>query len=299
MMDQAAQLRKLSARRNPGAAGGHPRRDKTRPARRVGSCRSIAVTSGKGGVGKSSISLFLAQSLARLTKRVLVFDADLGLANIHILMGVSPRYNLAHVVRGECALDDIVLDGPGGVRVAPGASGIEAMANLDSLGIESLVRELVTLEEGNDFLIVDIGAGIGQNALRLSAAADSALLVLTPEPTSLADAYATAKLLFAKGMRRIAVLVNMASSDAEGREIFDKFQTLVGNFLNRKLALAGILPFDKDIPRLVRSQRRYLAHKPKSTIAVRMNAYARALCGLPPAAPGNFFTRLFGPKAEE
>jgi len=300
-MDQAAQLRKLAAQNAPCAPhqGSEAGGGKTGAGKRVGACQSIAVTSGKGGVGKSNISLILAQSLARLRKRVLLFDADLGLANIHILLGMNPPFNLAHAVRGECELVDVLCDGPGGVHIVPGASGIEAMADIDSLALERLVRKLVELEAQHDFLIIDIGAGIGRQAVRLSSAADSACVVVTPEPTSLADAYATAKVLLSRGMQRIAVIVNMASSDKEGREVFEKLQALVKNFLNRKLSLACVLPHDRDVPRMVKAQRSIVIEKPRSTVSVRVGAYARSLCGLPPSAPGNFFSRLFGATRQE
>jgi len=260
------------------------------------SCHSIAVTSGKGGVGKSNISLLLAQALSRLRKRVLLFDADLGLANIHILLGLNPRYNLAHVFKGECELEQILCAGPEGVTVVPGASGVEAMANLDALSVERLVRKLAELEARHDFILVDIGAGIGPVPMRLSCAAESALLVMTPEPTSLADAYATAKLMFARGMERIAVMVNMAVSEQDGAEVFEKLQALVKNFLGRNVSLAGIIPFDKDVPRFVRAQRNILLAKPSSPLSTRIGSYARVLCGMQTARKGGFFARLFQQK---
>jgi flagellar biosynthesis protein FlhG len=259
--------------------------------RRTRSCRSIAVTGGKGGVGKSNISLLLAQSLARLKKRVLLFDADLGLANIHILLGLNPRYNLSHAIRGECEFKQALCEGPDGITVLPGASGIEAMANIDALSMEMLLRELVEIEAGYDYLIVDIGAGVGLLSIRLASAADSALLVLTPDPASLADAYATAKILFSHEIQSISVLVNMAASENEGRDIFEKINTLTVNFLKRKVALAAVLPYDKDVPRILRAQQNFLHSRPSSVVAMRIGVYARTLCGMPAARTG-FFARF-------
>jgi flagellar biosynthesis protein FlhG len=239
------------------------------------------------------MSLFLAQGLCRLKKRVLLFDADLGLANIHILSGICPRYNLAHAVRQECKLEDIFCEGPGGITVVPGASGLEAMANLDSSTLDVLVSRLVRIENQYDFMIVDTGAGIGQAAMRMATGADTALLVLTPEPTSLADAYATAKILFKRGVERITVLVNMARSEREGKEIFEKLKALIKKFLNRDITLAAVIPHDRDVGRFVRNQRTILDEKPKSAVSLRIGAYARVLCGLSPLKEGNFFSRLF------
>jgi flagellar biosynthesis protein FlhG len=295
--DQAARLRSM-ARRGAAAPAAAPARVSPVCAGRATLCRSIAVTSGKGGVGKSNIALLLAQSLARCGKRVLLFDADLGLANIHILLGMNPRHNLSHVVNGECGLEEIVCGGPGGISIIPGASGVEAMANLDAVALESLVRALTKLEARHDFMIIDIGAGIGQASMRISAAADTALLVLTPEPTSLADAYATAKVLFSRGMAHVSVMVNMAVSDREGTEMYEKLRALVKNFLKKDIILAGVLPLDKDIPRCIRTQRNLFLEKPAAAVLTRIGGYARGVCGMPAAASAGFFARLFARKKE-
>jgi flagellar biosynthesis protein FlhG len=295
VIDQAAQLRQRVAKSGTGESA-VARVNASAIITPVASCRSIAVTSGKGGVGKSNISLLLAQALARCNKRVLLFDADLGLANIHILLGINPRYNLGHMLRGECTLEQILCTGPDGITLAPGASGIETIANLDAMSLERLVRQFAELEAKHDFMVIDTGAGIGQASVRLASAANSVLLVLTPEPTSLADAYATAKVLFAHGMERISVMVNMAASDREATEIFGKLQTLVKNFLHKEISLAGMLPFDKDVPRMVREQRSVIQTKPSSTFAIRIVACARMLCGMPSRSRESFFSRLFREK---
>jgi flagellar biosynthesis protein FlhG len=283
--DQAQRLRELSRERS---SGEHER------LKRGGACRSIAITGGKGGVGKSNISLFLALALSRLKKKVLLLDADLGLANIHILLGIAPRYNLSHMIRNECSVQDIMYNGPEGITILPGATGIDEMANLDGTRLESLMRALNEIENLFDYLLLDVGAGIGRTTTQVSAFADTALLILTPEPTSLADVYATIKMLVSHGSPRLSVMVNMAATEKEGLEIFDKLQGLVQNFLKIKLDFAGILPIDKDIPRLVRAQKNLLIEKPASAFSRRIQNCARMLCGMHvPLNDAGFFMRLF------
>jgi len=256
-------------------------------------CRSIAITSGKGGVGKSHTTISLAVALTRLKKQVVVFDGDLGLANIHIMLGIAPKYNLSHVINEECSLSEIICTGPGGITIIPGASGILSLANLESLRLESLVRELSNLEAAYDFLLIDGGAGIGQASVQLCSMADSALLVITPEPTSLADAYSTAKILFAKGVTDIRVLVNMAENDKDGQEMFAKLQSLVRNFLDRSITCTGIIPYDKSISRYIRAQKNICIERQSAPVSVRIQNCARRLCGMQPIRESGFFVRLF------
>jgi flagellar biosynthesis protein FlhG len=292
--DQAQHLRDMARNRsaNPAENAG---RIKTRKG---SGCRSIAVTGGKGGIGKSNISLFLALSLSRLKQKVLVLDADLGLANIHILLGIAPKHNLAHMIRGECSVQDILYQGPEGITIIPGATGIEEMANLDATRMETLLRGLNEIENLYNYLVIDVGAGIGRTATQIGAFADTALLVLTPEPTALADVYATVKMLVSRGATKMLVLVNMAATEKEGQDIFEKLETLTKSFLNVKLECAGILPVDPDIPRLVRAQKNLLIEKPGSGFSRRIQNCARLLCGMPPMNNDlGFFMRLFSIKS--
>jgi flagellar biosynthesis protein FlhG len=258
-----------------------------------GRCRSIAVTSGKGGVGKTNISLFLAVTIARMNKKVLILDADLGLANVHILLGAAPRFNLAHVVRGECAIEQILGKGPNGIDLLPGASGIEAMANIDPTGVARLRNMLGILERNYDFMIIDTAAGIGSSVTELASHADLPLLVMTPEPTSLADAYSMAKVLFEHGAKRIAVVVNMATSDREGIETFDRLAALVVKFLKKQVLLYGILPFDRDVSRYVKKQQLLVLEDPGGKLAGKSRAIAWKISGLAPVEKESFFTRLW------
>lgn len=292
MIDQAQRLRQL--------AGSEPaprreRQERTGTAR-DSSCVSIAVTSGKGGVGKSNMALMISVALAAAGKKVLLLDADLGLANIHILLGLAPKYNVSHVIERQCSLDDIICSGPGGINIIPGASGLESMANLEPLRLEMLRRQLSVVEQRHDFIIVDTSAGIGRATTGFAAHSDVALLVMTPEPTSLADAYAMVKVLYEKGATTIPVLVNMATSEREGREVFDRLNALVVKFLKRPLELAEIAPYDAEVPRLIKRQKVFSMEHPRRPLSARVQSTARKLAGLPPVRQAGLFSRMFGIK---
>ena len=288
MIDQAQKLREaFRAAQQPAKGNGV-----AAVLRRGGPCRSIAITSGKGGVGKSNICLALGAALSRLGKKTLILDADLGLANIHILLGISPARTLYHFVNKECTLADVVSEGPGGLDIVPASSGLEAMANLDSIQLGLLVRELSVLERAYDILLIDTGAGIGRTVTEFASAADTALLVATPEPTSLADAYAMVKVLYGKRNAPVSVLVNMASSDREGKETFDRLDALVVKFLGRPLHLLGILPFDKQVGRFVKRQSSLDLGAGRSAFGTAAALCAHALAGSGPALRENFFSRF-------
>jgi flagellar biosynthesis protein FlhG len=292
VIDQAEKLRQMMREKKVESlsAGTHkPARKKSK----TGTCRSIAITSGKGGVGKSNTAVSLACALTLLNKRVLVFDGDLGLANIHILLGIAPKYNLSHVIREECTITETLCEGPCGITIIPGSSGILSMANIELNRLELLIRDLTALEAGYDFLLIDGGAGIGHTSIQLSSMADYTLLMITPEPTSLADAYSVAKILFARGIKRIDVLVNMAETEKEGRQIFDKIRLLVKNFLKKDLALAGIIPFDKAVSKYIRIQKNIFNEKRSSAIAKNIHSVALRLCGMQQVKAKGFFARLF------
>jgi flagellar biosynthesis protein FlhG len=291
MNDQASTLRALA---EAGMYGAYTIDSDEVRLKNVGSaCTSIAVTSGKGGVGKTAIALSLAIALARMKKKVLLVDGDLGLANVHLLLGVAPRVNISHVVRGTCSIEEIVWEGPMGVHILPGACGIEEMANLDSTSLERINAYLTTFERQYDFLIIDTAAGIGASVTRFAAATDYTLLILTPEPASLADAYATAKVLFERGAHRIAALVNMAVSGREGAETFDRLNTLVVRFLERRLLTCGTVLYEKAVPRSMRKQRLILFDFPDSRFSEKMQSVAWKISGMPIVEHGGFFKRLW------
>lgn len=290
MNDQAQRLRELAAGRQMKSSssgfGGKTVRGHT------GAPVSIAITSGKGGVGKTNCALFLATSFAAMRKRVLLLDADLGLANIHILLGMAPRRTISHVVEGECSLDEVVTTTPGGFDIIPGASGIEKMATLDQGRLELLQREFRRLENRYDLLLVDTGAGIGTAVTQFASGADLTLIVMTPEPTSLADAYAMVKVLSERSDHPIGVVVNMAASDREGTEIFDRLNVLVVKFLKRSLEHYCTLPVYREVGRYVRKQRLLLLEKKNTVFAQRVYSLAGRVLGSDLPVKHGFFDRL-------
>lgn len=255
--------------------------------------KSIAVTSGKGGVGKSSMALFLASTLSAMKKKVLLLDADLGLANVHILLGIAPQKTIAHVVEGGCTLNETIVSGIGGFEIIPGASGLEKLANLDIGRLEKLRQEFSRLESCYDILIIDTGAGIGTNVTQFAAKADVALVVMTPEPTSLADAYAMVKVLYDRGAHRVAVVVNMATSDRDGIETFDRLNALVVKFLKKPLDHFGTLLYNREVSRYVRKQQLLELEKNNEQLARRLHVISRRLIGQQRAEKTGFFGRFW------
>lgn len=290
MSDQAQKLREMAQ-----AAGVRPSMP-SKTAGRTGTCTSIAVTSGKGGVGKTTLSVVLAASIANEGKKVLLMDADLGLANVNILLGISPRFNISHVISGECAISDIIVEAAPGVCLAPGASGLEKLANLDAGRLERLRMDFMGLESQYDYLLMDTGAGIGTMVTGFARYADLVALVITPDPSSMADAYAMVKVLYEKGSDNIAVVVNNIANEREGHEAFGRLNQLVVKFLKKPVELYAILPNDRDVQRLGRKQAHLSGQAEGSRFYGLVAMLARKIVRGGPAAGagGGFFGRLFG-----
>jgi flagellar biosynthesis protein FlhG len=289
--DQAQRLRELAGDHHLPASVASSSTGRT-AGLQTGLPASIAVTSGKGGVGKTNCALFLATAFAAHKKRVLLLDADFGLANVHILLGIAPRRTLAQVVEGECSLDEVVTTTPGGFDIVPGASGLEKMATLDRGRLELLQREFRRLENRYDLLLVDTGAGIGTAVTQFASGTDITLIVMTPEPTSLADAYAMVKVLSGRTNRPIGVIVNMAASDREGSEIFDRLNALVVKFLRRSIEHYCTLPHYREVGRYVRKQRLLLLEKNNTVFAQRIYQLAARIAGVDHPVRKGFFDRL-------
>jgi len=230
--------------------------------------RVIAVTSGKGGVGKSTVSINLAVAFAQLERQVLLMDADLGLANIDVMLGLKVKRNLLHVVEGQCPLEDAIVTGPHGVRIIPGASGIRRMAELGEREQAGLIYAFSSLAPVPQVLIVDTPAGIGSPAINFCAAAQEVIVVVCNEPASLTDAYAMIKVLHQEaGRTRFRVLVNMTRTATEGEALFQKLVETTGRFLEVSLDLIGTLPYDDHVLRSVQNRRALLDVYPASTAA--------------------------------
>ncbi|MFT7261668.1 MAG: flagellar biosynthesis protein FlhG [Glaciecola sp.] len=248
----------------------------------------MAVTGGKGGVGKTNVSLNLAISLAKQGRRVLVLDADLGLANCDVLLGLRVDKNLSHVLRGECTLDDILVTGPHGVKIAPATSGSQSMAELGTTEHAGLIRAFSELRTEIDTLIVDTAAGISDMVMSFSRAAQDVLVVVCDEPTSLTDAYALIKILNREhGVFKFKIIANMVRSEREGKELFSKLSKVTGRFLDVALELVGIIPFDENIRKSVRKQAAIVDAYPSSPAALAITNLAQKSMTWPiPAQPG-------------
>ncbi len=248
----------------------------------------MAVTGGKGGVGKTNVSLNLAISLAKQGKRVLVLDADLGLANVDVLLGLRVDKNLSHVLRGECTLDDILVTGPHGVKIAPATSGSKSMAELGQTEHAGLIRAFSELRTEIDVLIIDTAAGISDMVMSFSRAAQDVLVVVCDEPTSLTDAYALIKILNREhGVFKFKIVANMVRSEREGKELFSKLSKVTGRFLDVALELVGVVPFDENIRKSVRKQAAIVDAYPSSPAALAITSLAQKSMTWPiPAQPG-------------
>ena len=247
-----------------------------RRARRGASgVRTIAVTSGKGGVGKTCITVNLAVALARRGRRVLLVDADLGLANVDTILGLHPRATLRQVLAGECAIDDVLLDGPAGVKIVPAASGFEDMGRLGGRQICELLAHFDALAQSFDVALIDTGAGISPAVLCFALAADDKLVVATPEPTSLTDAYAMLKILATRyGERSLDVVVNMARSRGDAARTFAHLARVTERFLGFAPRSLGHLPYDPEIPEAIRRQRAVLELAPRAPVSLALDALA-------------------------
>jgi flagellar biosynthesis protein FlhG len=255
----------------------------TRPRRRI-----VAVTSGKGGVGKTNIVTNLALALARQGIRVLVVDGDLGLANVDLLLGVAPQYDLQDVILGQRSVRDVVFEGPDGIHVLPASSGVEELANLDEFRTECLIRSLGELEDDIDIILIDSPSGIGRNVISLVQVADQILVVTTPEPTSFSDAYAMIKVLSRRPLKCVpSLLVNQANSDDEANSVARRVRTVAKRFLNLDIEYWGCILADESVAKSVQRQEPFLSTYPYSPAASCVYSLARRVLGQEPkpAAP--------------
>jgi flagellar biosynthesis protein FlhG len=228
-----------------------------------GPVQVIAVTGGKGGVGKTSVAVNLATALASSGKRVMLLDGDLGLANVDVFLGLSPRHTMAHVLSGERTLEEIIIDSPQGVQVVPGASGVAELANLSAAAHLGLVQAFSGLSKRVDTLIVDTSAGISHSVVQFTQAAQHVLLVVCDEPASMTDAYALIKVLSRNhDVHKFNVVANMARAPGQGQSLFEKLQRVTGRFLDATLEYIGEIPEDPYLRRAIREQRPVVAAFP-------------------------------------
>lgn len=239
--------------------------------------RVIAVSGGKGGVGKSCVAVNLGLALAMAGRDTLLLDADLGLANVDVLLGLSPKCNIANLLAGECDLADLILPAAHGLKVVPATSGKQRMAAMSRSEYAAVIRAFDDYAPPPEFLIVDTAAGISESVSMFSVAADHVLLVVCDEPASLTDAYAQIKVLAHEyGVRRFKVVANMAHGAAHGRQLFEKLERVTTRFLEVNLQLCGVIPHDEHLRRAVRRQMGVVDAWPGSPSALAFKKLAMA-----------------------
>ena len=258
----------------------------------------IAITGGKGGVGKTNVAVNLAMCLSATGKRVMLFDADLGLANVDVLLGIYPKRNLMDVINGVCSLDDIILDGPGGIKIVPASSGVKNMAQLSPAQHAGLIRAFSELKMDIDVLIVDTAAGISDSVVSFCQASQEVVMVICDEPASMTDAYGLIKLLNQDhGLYRFRILSNMANSAQQARSVYDKIVKVTDRFLDVTLDYIGYIPYDENVVKAIRKQRAVVEAYPRSKAGLAFKTLADKVAKwpLPASASGHleFFVERF------
>jgi flagellar biosynthesis protein FlhG len=240
--------------------------------------RVIAVTGGKGGVGKTNVCTNLGVALAGRRHKVMLLDADLGLANVEVLLGLKSAHNLAHVLSGELELKDIIVTGPAGMKIVPSASGVARMAALSAAERAGLVQAFSGLQAPLDFFLIDTAAGITGDVITFIRAAQEVVVVVCDEPASLTDAYALIKVLSRDhGVGRFHIVANMVSNAYEGRKLFQKLCSVTDRFLDVVLAFLGAIPYDEQLRKAVQRQSAVTEAFPRSRAAASFNQLATVL----------------------
>ncbi len=267
MPDQAAALREMVRKQSPkpGVAG-------------TGPGQLIAITSGKGGVGKTNVVVNLALALTRAKQRVAIFDADFGLANVDVVLGLAPTYHMGHVIEGILPLREIILEGPEGVHIIPASSGIQDLAVMSQAQRDELVFQLDQVLSSYDYIFIDTAAGISDNVIRFLMAAPRVVVVCAPEPTAIVDAYALIKVLFRRSPSKdVLVLVNLVEGRKEAENVFNQLARVVQRFLGRRIHLLGHVPRDDKVGKAVRRQEPLLISYPKSPGSLSFHRLAEDL----------------------
>jgi flagellar biosynthesis protein FlhG len=249
--------------------------------------QTIAITGGKGGIGKTTIAINLAAALAQRGRRTLLLDGDLGLANADVLLGISPQYTLAHVIAGERTLDEVITETPFGFSIVPAASGISQMAALDETSHLGVVQAFSSLSAEVDTLVIDTAAGISPGVLRLAQASQQVVVVVCDDPASITDAYALIKVLAREhGVQRFRILANRVRPELDGRHLFQTMSTVAGRFLDVILEYAGEIPEDPILRRSNREQRPVLHAYPACRASRALKSLAEQVDNWPvPSGP--------------
>jgi flagellar biosynthesis protein FlhG len=252
---------------------------------------TLCITSGKGGVGKTTLSINLGLAMVAAGRRVLLLDGDLGLANLNVMLGIMPRFTIQDVVRGERTLSQIVTPTAYGLDLIAGGSGIAELADLDTQSRDHFLKGFDRLS-GYDVLIVDTGAGIGENVIRFIMACDETLIVTTPHPTSLTDAYGVIKTVLSRESRALKLVVNTVNSENDARVVASRLIGVTDKFMKGSLTGIGYVPRDPLIERSILAQKPHLALNPTAASAQCIREIAKRLLGLPDDDPGHGFGRF-------
>ncbi len=244
----------------------------------------ITISSGKGGVGKTNVVANLAVALSKFGKKVVLLDADLGLGNLDVLLGLTPKYNFGHVIRGEKEISEILVEGPAGVMIIPAASGLQELTSLTAEQKINLFSQLEGLDDNIDFLLIDTAAGISQNVLFFNIVAGEMIIVVSPEPTSIVDAYALIKVLHTRhGEKKFRLLVNQAKDTREGLEVYKNVSVVADKFLNISIDYMGFIPYDENLRKAVRQQKPIIELFPASKASKSFTDMAHIINAFPPS----------------
>jgi flagellar biosynthesis protein FlhG len=273
-MDQASTLRYMS-KMNENTNSSQQKRDKQ--------IMVMAITSGKGGVGKTNVVANLAISLSMLNRRVVVFDADLGLANLDVLLGLIPKYNLKDVLIGKKSFSEIIVEGPKGIKIIPASSGIQELSALTDEQRLRLLSEFDQFDENIDILLIDTAAGISSNVMYFNVAAQEIIVIAAPEPTSITDAYALMKVLSINyGEKYFRLIVNSVKDEKEGKEVFKKLSVAADRFLDISIDYLGYIPFDESVTKAVRQQKALVELYPSSKAGRSFAVLAKSISKISP-----------------
>jgi flagellar biosynthesis protein FlhG len=253
-----------------------------RNMKKVKPVRVIAIASGKGGVGKTNFSVNLGVSMSKLGRQVALLDADMGLANVDILLGIRPEFNLSHVLTGEKTMHEIMLEGPAGLKVIPASSGIQKMSDLSNIEQGAIINAFSEMDENLDVLIVDTAAGISPSVVNFARASQDVIVVVCDEPTSLTDAYAFIKLLNRDyGVNHFHVLSNMVRTIKQGQVLFNKLTKVTDSYLDVSLQYAGAIPYDENLRKSVQKQTAVIEAYPGCEASKAINDIARRIDNWP------------------